>query len=85
MSRWQLDKLSPVLALFFLRFLVIFIVFFLRYPLFITGVLRCITIGVLFSIGSFWPPSFAPAISYGFSYYITNFGSYNKVYSSIGR
>jgi membrane protein len=24
------------------------------------------------------------AVSYGFSYYITNFGTYNKVYGSIG-
>jgi membrane protein len=37
-----------------------------------------------FSIGSFLATLSIIAISYGFSFYITNFGSYNKVYGSIG-
>jgi membrane protein len=37
-----------------------------------------------FSIGSFISTFLFIAVSYGFSYYVTNFGTYNKVYGSIG-
>jgi membrane protein len=37
-----------------------------------------------FSIGSFVATLLCLGVSYGFSYYITNFGTYNKVYGSIG-
>ena len=67
-----------------LRFLVLFIVFFL-----------CISTIYyfgpaihynwrFFSIGSFIATLLCLAVFYGFSYYITNFGTYNKVYGSIG-
>jgi membrane protein len=37
-----------------------------------------------FSIGSLVATFFCLAVSYAFSYYITNFATYNKVYGSIG-
>ncbi|NOS54944.1 MAG: YihY/virulence factor BrkB family protein, partial [Cyclobacteriaceae bacterium] len=37
-----------------------------------------------FSIGSLLATLAIIGLSYGFSVYITNFGSYNKVYGSIG-
>ena len=37
-----------------------------------------------FSIGSMLATLLCLAVSYGFSFYITNFGTYNKVYGSIG-
>lgn len=37
-----------------------------------------------FSIGSAIATILSLAISYGFSYYIVNFGTYNKIYGSIG-
>jgi membrane protein len=37
-----------------------------------------------FSIGSFVATWLCIAVSYGFSYYVTNFATYNKVYGSIG-
>lgn len=37
-----------------------------------------------FSVGSFIATFLCLGVSYGFSYYITNFGTYNKVYGSIG-
>ena len=37
-----------------------------------------------FSIGSFIATLLCLAVSYGFSFYVTNFGTYNKVYGSIG-
>lgn len=37
-----------------------------------------------FSIGSVLATLLCLAVSYGFSFYITNFGTYNKVYGSIG-
>ena len=77
-SRWE------VTILFTLRFVVIFITFF-------------ITISTIyyfgpaihynwrfFSIGSLIATLLCLAVSYGFSFYITNFGTYNKVYGSIG-
>jgi membrane protein len=70
--------------LFGLRFLVVFLVFFV--------VISCIFFfgpsvhynWRFFSIGSFVSTLGGLAISYGFSYYVTHFSSYNKVYGSIG-
>jgi len=70
--------------LFVLRFVIIFIVFFIA--------ISCVYYfgpavhynWSFFSIGSFVATLSVLGISYGFSYYITNFGSYNKVYGSIG-
>jgi len=67
-----------------LRFLVIFILFFI--------VISCIYYfgpsvhynWSFFSIGSVLATFAGLAICYGFSYYITNFGTYNKIYGSIG-
>jgi membrane protein len=67
-----------------LRFLVIFILFFI--------VISCIYYfgpsvhynWSFFSIGSVLATFAGLGISYGFSYYITNFGTYNKIYGSIG-
>ncbi len=71
-------------GLFALRFLVIFVVFFFT--------VSCIYYfgpaihynWKFFSWGSFLATLGCLAVSYGFSFYITNFGSYNKVYGSIG-
>ena len=67
-----------------LRFLVIFIVFF-----FTVSAIYYFGPAVhynwsFFSIGSLLATLAGLGISYGFSYYVTNFGSYNKVYGSIG-
>jgi len=70
--------------LFVLRFIIIFIVFFIA--------ISCVYYfgpavhynWSFFSIGSFIATLSILAVSYGFSFYITNFGSYNKVYGSIG-
>jgi membrane protein len=73
-----------VYMIFALRFLVIFIVFFL-------AVSSVYYFGPaihfnwrFFSIGSFLATLLILAVSYGFSYYVTNFATYNKVYGSIG-
>lgn len=70
--------------LFALRFIIIFITFFL-------GISTIYYFGPaihynwrFFSIGSFIATLFCLGVSYGFSFYITNFGTYNKVYGSIG-
>ncbi len=70
--------------LFILRFLVIFILFFI--------VISCIYYfgpsvhfnWSFFSVGSVLATFAGLGVSYGFSYYITNFGTYNKIYGSIG-
>jgi membrane protein len=67
-----------------LRFIVIFVVFFL-------AVSTVYYFGPaihynwrFFSIGSFLATLSILGVSYGFSYYVTNFSTYNKVYGSIG-
>lgn len=70
--------------LFVLRFVVIFIVFFI-----VTSFIYYFGPAVhynwnFFSVGSFLATLAILGVSYGFSFYITNFGSYNKVYGSIG-
>lgn len=79
----DLSNLS-IYSLLLLRFIVVFIVFFIA--------ISCIYYfgpaihynWNFFSIGSFLATLACLAISYGFSFYIANFGSYNKVYGSIG-
>lgn len=83
LSHRRLDGLS-LYGLFALRFLVIFIVFFFAVS-FIYYFGPAIHYNwKFFSIGSFLATLGCLAVSYGFSFYITNFGSYNKVYGSIG-
>jgi len=67
-----------------LRFIVVFIVFFIT--------ISCIYYfgpavhynWNFFSIGSVIASLMCILITYGFSYYVANFASYNKVYGSIG-
>ncbi|MBL7866092.1 MAG: YihY/virulence factor BrkB family protein [Cyclobacteriaceae bacterium] len=83
LSHIKLDGYS-LYGLLLLRFAVIFIVFFFAVS-FIYYFGPAIHYNwKFFSIGSFLATLGCLAVSYGFSYYITNFGSYNKVYGSIG-
>jgi len=83
LARLNLDQAS-IYFVFALRFVVIFIVFFIA--------VSCIYYfgpavhynWRFFSIGSFLATLACLGISYGFSFYVTNFGAYNKVYGSIG-
>ena len=73
-----------VVLLFFLRFVVIFVVFFLAIS-FIYYFGPAIHYNWrFFSVGSLLATLLCLAVSYGFSFYVTNFGTYNKVYGSIG-
>jgi membrane protein len=79
----DIDRFTVYLILV-LRFIVIFIVFFL-----VIATIYYFGPAIhynwkFFSIGSFIATLLSLAISYGFSYYVTNFSTYNKVYGSIG-
>lgn len=78
-----IDKFT-VYLLFTLRFLVIFVVFFLAVSTIYYFGPAIHYNWRFFSIGSFLATILILGVSYGFSYYITNFGTYNKVYGSIG-
>ena len=78
-----IDKFT-VYLLFFLRFVVIFITFFLTVSTIYYFGPAVHYNWRFFSIGSFLATILILAVSYGFSFYITNFGTYNKVYGSIG-
>jgi membrane protein len=82
-SHLNFDKYT-IHLLFFLRFVVIFIVFFIAIS-FIYYFGPAIHYNwSFFSIGSLVATLAILGVSYGFSFYITNFSSYNKVYGSIG-
>jgi membrane protein len=73
-----------VFLIFALRFLVIFIVFFLAIStLYYFGPAIHYN-WRFFSLGSLVATFLTLAVSYGFSFYVTNFSTYNKVYGSIG-
>jgi membrane protein len=73
-----------VFLIFTLRFVVIFIVFFLAIStLYYFGPAIHYN-WRFFSIGSVVATILTLGVSYGFSYYVTNFSTYNKVYGSIG-
>lgn len=73
-----------VSLIFALRFIVIFIVFFLAISTIYYFGPAIHYNWRFFSIGSLIATLLALAVSYGFSFYVTNFGTYNKVYGSIG-
>lgn len=73
-----------VTLIFIVRFLIIFITFFLAISTIYYFGPAIHYNWRFFSIGSFVATLLCLAVSYGFSYYITNFGTYNKVYGSIG-
>jgi membrane protein len=73
-----------VYLLLALRFLVIFIVFFLAISTIYYFGPAIHYNWRFFSIGSLIATLLCLGVSYGFSFYVTNFGSYNKVYGSIG-
>ena len=78
-----IDKFT-VYLIFVLRFIIIFVVFFLAVSTIYYFGPAIHYNWRFFSIGSFLATILILAVSYGFSFYITNFGTYNKVYGSIG-
>jgi membrane protein len=82
-SHLNMDK-ATIYLLFALRFVVVFLVFFVAIScVFYFGPAIHYNWN-FFSIGSFIATISGLGVSYGFSYYVTNFGSYNRVYGSIG-
>lgn len=73
-----------VFLLFALRFVVIFVTFFLAIATIYYFGPAIHYNWRFFSIGSFLATILCMLVSYGFSYYISNFSTYNKVYGSIG-
>jgi membrane protein len=73
-----------VVMLFALRFITIFIVFFLAIS-FVYYFGPAIHYNWrFFSVGSLLATFLCLGVSYAFSFYVTNFATYNKVYGSIG-
>lgn len=70
--------------LFAVRFAVIFIVFFLAISFIYYFGPAVHYNWRFFSIGSLIATLLCIAVSYGFSYYVTNFADYNKLYGSLG-
>jgi membrane protein len=73
-----------VFLIFVLRFVVIFIVFFLAISTIYYFGPAIHYNWRFFSIGSMIATTLCMGVSYGFSFYVTNFATYNKVYGSIG-
>jgi membrane protein len=67
-----------------LRFVVIFIVFFVAIATIYYFGPAIHFNWKFFSIGSFIATFLCLAVSYGFSFYVSNYGTYNKLYGSIG-
>lgn len=73
-----------VILLFIVRFITIFIAFFLAISFTYYFGPAIHYNWKFFSVGSLLATLLCLAVSYGFSYYVTNFGTYNKIYGSIG-
>lgn len=73
-----------VYLFFILRFVVIFIVFFLAISFMYYFGPAVHYNWRFFSIGSLIATILCIAVSYGFSFYVSNFATYNKLYGSLG-
>jgi membrane protein len=83
LSKINMDE-ATVYLLLALRFVVIFIVFLLAISAIYYFGPAIHYNWRFFSIGSLLATLMTLGVSYGFSYYVTNFATYNKVYGSIG-
>ncbi len=81
---WVDLEAHEVSLLLVLRFVVIFIVFFLAISFIYYFGPSVHYNWRFFSIGSFMATLLSLGVSYLFSTYVTNFGTYNKLYGSIG-
>lgn len=81
---WSGIDTFTLYLLFALRFLVIFIGFFLAIATIYYFGPAIHWNWRFFSVGALVATILCLAVTYGFSFYITNFGTYNKVYGSIG-
>ena len=70
--------------LIFIRFMVMFLVFFIAISTIYYFGPAVHYNWRFFSVGSVLSTTLSLLLSYGFSYYIANFGTYNKLYGSIG-
>lgn len=68
----------------FLRFVVVFVAFYLAIASIYYWGPAIHDKWIFFSLGSAIAASLCVAVSFGFSVYVNNFGTYNKVYGSIG-
>lgn len=69
---------------FLLRFIVLFIVFFLAISFMYYFGPSVHYNWRFFSVGSFIATFLCMAVTYGFSFYVSNFATYNKLYGSLG-
>jgi membrane protein len=81
---WLHADSYTVYLLFTLRFIILFIVFWLTISTVYYFGPSIHYNWRFFSAGSLIATLLCLGVSYGFSYYVTNFGTYNKVYGSIG-
>lgn len=82
--KW-LDIEPYLIYIFFvLRFVVLFIVFFLAISFIYYFGPAVHYNWSFFSIGSFIATFLCIAVTYGFSFYVSNFATYNKLYGSLG-
>lgn len=81
---WFNIEAYMVYMIFFIRFLVIFTVFFLAISFIYYFGPAVHYNWRFFSVGSLLATFLCLLVSYGFSYYITNFADYNRFYGSIG-
>lgn len=80
-----IDIENYLIYLFFLlRFLVLFIVFFLAISFIYYFGPAVHYNWRFFSVGSLIATLLCMAVTYGFSFYVSNFGTYNKLYGSLG-
>jgi membrane protein len=82
--RWLNLNDFTVYLILLLRFVVMLIVFFLAISTIYYFGPAIHYNWRFFSIGSLIATLLALSVSYGFSFYVTNYGTYNKVYGSIG-
>ncbi len=73
-----------VFLIFALRFVVIFVTFFFAIATIYYFGPAIHYNWKFFSVGSILATVLCLGVSYGFSYYVTNFSTYNKIYGSIG-
>ncbi|MEQ8241272.1 MAG: YihY/virulence factor BrkB family protein, partial [Cyclobacteriaceae bacterium] len=81
---WLDIQVYQFYILYFVRFLVLFVVFFLAISFIYYFGPAVHYNWRFFSIGSLIATALCMLVTYGFSYYVSNFATYNKLYGSLG-